>query len=219
MSPNGQNLYVVDEAIGEVSKFSIGAAGALSPATGAPTISTGTDVPKPDWLAVTPDLGPTAAFTATVGPPGSSTTFSASRSTPGSASIATDSWNFGDGSTGSGASTSHIYAQPGKYTVTLTLTDSDLCSTSGPFTGQTAYCTTDPAATISQQITVSTGGTLTVSLSGKGKGTVTGSSIACPGSCSHSYPAGTHVTLTAKPAGGSRFSGWSVPARGPGRVM
>ena len=51
--------------------------------------------------------------------------------------------------------------------------------------------------------------TLTVSLAGSGSGTVTGSGISCPGTCSHSYTAGTTVTLTASPASGSSFSGWS----------
>src|SRR5947209_18077441 len=51
--------------------------------------------------------------------------------------------------------------------------------------------------------------TLSVSLVGSGSGTVTGSGIACPGTCSHSYAAGTMVTLTASPASGSSFSGWS----------
>jgi PKD repeat protein len=35
----------------------------------------------------------------------------------------TTTWNFGDGTTGSGASTSHAYAAPGAYTVAATVSD------------------------------------------------------------------------------------------------
>lgn len=51
--------------------------------------------------------------------------------------------------------------------------------------------------------------TLTVSLSGAGAGTVSGAGIACPGTCSNSDLDGTSVTLTATPAAGSTFAGWS----------
>jgi uncharacterized repeat protein (TIGR01451 family) len=37
--------------------------------------------------------------------------------------IVTWSWDFGDGQTGSGATTSHAYSAPGSYDVTLTITD------------------------------------------------------------------------------------------------
>jgi hypothetical protein len=50
---------------------------------------------------------------------------------------------------------------------------------------------------------------LTVSLAGSGSGSVSGSAISCPATCSASYPTGTMVTLTATPATGSAFSGWS----------
>jgi hypothetical protein len=42
-----------------------------------------------------------------------------------------------------------------------------------------------------------------------GSGTVSGGGIRCPGTCSASVNSGTLVTLTASPASGSTFAGWS----------
>ncbi len=42
---------------------------------------------------------------------------------PGDGSGFSYAWSFGDGSTGSGSNPSHVYAQPGDYTVGLTVTD------------------------------------------------------------------------------------------------
>ncbi|MFE7845374.1 PKD domain-containing protein [Microbacterium sp. NPDC057407] len=56
---------------------------------------------------------------------GPSRTFDGTASTPTPGRTITDyAWNFGDGSTGSGATASHTYNQPGTYTATLTVTDS-----------------------------------------------------------------------------------------------
>ncbi|WP_249012447.1 hypothetical protein [Conexibacter sp. DBS9H8] len=56
--------------------------------------------------------------------------------------------------------------------------------------------------------------TLTVVI--QGSGTVSGSGISCPGTCSQSYPAGTAVALDAMPATGSAFDGWSGACAGSG---
>jgi hypothetical protein len=58
--------------------------------------------------------------------------------------------------------------------------------------------------------------TVVVAKSGRGKGKVTSSpnGIACGRICSHSYADGTPVTLTAKPAKGSKFAGWSGACKG-----
>lgn len=67
--------------------------------------------------------------------------------------------------------------------------------------------------------------TIAVTLSGNGGGSVTDNStgISCTlasgtfsGTCSFNYPAGSQLTLTAKPAAGSSFTGWGIPCTGSG---
>ncbi len=60
--------------------------------------------------------------------------------------------------------------------------------------------------------------TLSVTDAGSGTGTVTSSpaGISCGGTCSASYTSGTLVTLTATPASGSTFGGWSGACSGTG---
>ena len=52
---------------------------------------------------------------------------------------------------------------------------------------------------------------LTVSFAGLGTGTVIGNGISCssPSSCSNQFTAGTTLTLTASPTGGSTFGSWA----------
>ena len=70
----------------------------------------------------------TAVITASsnAGPPPLVVTFTGLDSTPSeqTGAITGYSWNFGDGSTGSGAETGHSFKEPGTYTVQLTVTDS-----------------------------------------------------------------------------------------------
>jgi len=51
--------------------------------------------------------------------------------------------------------------------------------------------------------------TLTVTLAGSGSGTVNGTDIECPGTCSAIFGASTTEALTATPGAGSTFAGWS----------
>ena len=60
--------------------------------------------------------------------------------------------------------------------------------------------------------------TLSVAKAGTGSGTVTSSptGISCGGDCSEAYTNGTSVSLTATPASGSTFGGWSGACTGTG---
>src|SRR2546422_286034 len=66
-------------------------------------------------------------------------------------------------------------------------------------------------ATASLTVTLTSTFTLTVSKTGTGGGTVTSNpaGISCGAMCSAAFAGGTAVTLTAAPAAGSTFSGWS----------
>ena len=83
--------------------------------------------------------------------------------------------------------------------------------------GSSAYsnenCATTPAVTTTPT-TPTASFTVTVSRIGNGRGTVTSSpaGINCNNDCSQLYAQGTVVSLTAVPANGSNFAGWSGSA-------
>lgn len=68
------------------------------------------------------NLSITAGESASSGVPGVSLTFTAAAS-GGAGGPYTFIWNFGDGATGNGSSVTHIYAHPGTYSPSVTVTD------------------------------------------------------------------------------------------------
>jgi len=72
---------------------------------------------------IAPVANPGGPYT---GAPGQMITFDGSASEDPNGDALTYSWNFGDGSSGSGVNPTHTYAAAGNYTVTLTVSDSQL---------------------------------------------------------------------------------------------
>ncbi len=75
----------------------------------------------------------------------------------------------------------------------------------------TGACTITIASDVTVTANYARDNTLMVTLAGAGTGTVTSSpaGIDCGADCSETYATGTVVTLTAAPAAGSTFTGWS----------
>ncbi|HVV91637.1 MAG TPA: beta-propeller fold lactonase family protein [Solirubrobacterales bacterium] len=217
VAPDGHHLYATSASSDVVSGFSIAGSGALGTVAGSP-FAAGT---HPEQVTLTPDQGPVAAFTTSVAPAGSVSTFDGSSSSDPDGTVARYEWDFGDGSTvtDGGATPHHTYAAPGTYTVTLTVSDDEGCSTIQTFTGQTVGCNGGPAARVSHQVTVARlARTLAVRKTGGGSGTVTSSpaGIDCGPTCSARFEADTVVTLSATAAPGSTFAGWGGACSGTG---
>lgn len=73
--------------------------------------------------AVTGNHDPEAAFTSECA--GRACSFDASGSSDADGPVASYAWDFGDGTTGSGVTAAHEFAEPGSYDVELTVTDGD----------------------------------------------------------------------------------------------
>ena len=154
VAPGGGEVFADNPANSVFQPYAVGSDGALA-ALGSP-VSTGDSDPDQAGITVGPDQGPTASFIARTKPAGSPNTFDASESVAPGGTVRRYAWSFGDGTSTNGAAstTAHVYPSPGRYKVTLTVTDGDGCSVTGPFTGQSPSCALDSAATISDTITI-----------------------------------------------------------------
>jgi subtilisin family serine protease len=105
-------------------------------------------------------------------------------------------------------------------TATLTATpaaESAFAGWSGACSGSGSTCTVTMTTPLGAIATfMRTHRTLTVTRSGNGRVVSTPAGIDCGSACKSSQPINSIVTLTAQPAAGSRFSGWSGACTGTG---
>ena len=204
--PDG-NMWFADAAgaIGEInpttdaiSEFSTGLNSGSAPdaiAAGADGNLWFTDPGSTPAIGEVTTSGATHTLTVTVSGSGSVTSAPAGISCPGTCS--------------------HAYTSGTRVTLTAApASGSTFAGWSGGVCSGTGTCvvtiSSDQSVTATFNTTPAPGQrTLTVTLTGTGSGSVSGTGISCPGTCSHSYTQGTVVTLTATPASGSVFGGWS----------
>ena len=112
------------------------------------------------------------------------------------------------------------FSQNSNVTLTATAAEgstfagfSSNCVPANPQTNPPTCVVPIGTADVTVTVTFSTGSGLTLSVTkaGTGSGTVTSSpaGISCGSTCSASFASGTAVTLTASPADGSTFTGWT----------
>jgi DNA-binding beta-propeller fold protein YncE len=147
ISPDGRFAYVADEGVGWVTPIDLATNTAEAP------VRTGY---KSEAVAIAPDQAPVASFIVHLARAGSPSTFDGSASTSSTSPIATYHWDFGDGT---GLPTSvpevqHTYTQPGRYVVTLVVTDQAGTSTAQVFTGQTMSNNGGPQARTERRIAI-----------------------------------------------------------------
>ncbi|HEX6390431.1 MAG TPA: PKD domain-containing protein, partial [Solirubrobacteraceae bacterium] len=141
VSGDGHSLYAVLED--RVAQYDLDAEGRLTPKAPAELA-----IPGAVAIAVTPNQGPVAAISATLGAATEPSTFDARAAHDPDGRIARYDWDFGDGTvaTDAGPTPAHVFAAPGDHRVTVTVTDDGGCSTGSLFEGHVALCSGGPAA-------------------------------------------------------------------------
>ncbi len=125
---------------------------------GSPNAPAGVNGSEYQAVAITPNQGPTAIFTASPEGAGNPAAFNATSSSDSDGgTVVRFDWDFGDGTTlpDGGPTPTHVYANAGNYEVALTVTDDEGCSNLVLFTGQTADCNGSSSARMTQTVPIS----------------------------------------------------------------
>jgi DNA-binding beta-propeller fold protein YncE len=156
-APSGASVYTVTTFKpvneNELVSFGIQADGTL---VNLAAVLSGGDGPSWGSIAIRPNKGPRAFLVPASGVVNQAIAFDASRSSDSDGEVVRYDWDFGDGQKAmdAGPQPTHVYAKPGRYRVTVTVTDNEGCSTQFIYTGQTALCNGSSAATATRTITV-----------------------------------------------------------------
>jgi 6-phosphogluconolactonase (cycloisomerase 2 family) len=153
LTPDGKRLYVSNNGSDDISGFNVASDGSLSLIPGSPWPTGGTD-PDLESIAITPNQAPTSSFAVHSSPNKKRAKFNGSGSTDTDGTVATYTWDFGDGFNAQSNSPKirHRYMNPGLYTVTLTVTDDEGCSVQRIFTGKATLCNGVPSAATSLNV-------------------------------------------------------------------
>lgn len=113
---------------------------------------------EPGVPGVVPNQPPVAVLSKPVAKvrPGVAASLSAAGSVDPDGIVANFAWTFGDGgvTASATATATHTYAKPGTYTVGVTLTDNEGCSTSYIATSPTPFCNGSAVATTTMAVSV-----------------------------------------------------------------
>jgi DNA-binding beta-propeller fold protein YncE len=140
-TPDGGTLYLGDASAAATSltEFDVAANGSLSALAGSP-FNAGVGGASTTALVVTPDQGPSANATLAHSPGTRRFAFDGAGSSDPDGSVTSFLWDFGDGTTATGATAEHTYAKAGVFKASLTVTDNEGCADKTVYTGQTAAC-------------------------------------------------------------------------------
>jgi YVTN family beta-propeller protein len=156
-APSGASVYTVTTFKpaneNELVSFGFQADGTLVNLAAVPS---GGDRPLWGSIAIRPNQGPRAFLSPASGVVNQAISFDASRSSDSDGEVVRYDWDFGDGqkAVDAGPRPTHVYADVGRYRVTVTVTDNENCSGVFVFTGQTALCNGSAAATVTRAVTV-----------------------------------------------------------------